>query len=248
MWGQRTNHRGRYNNNNRDNGLVMMMLFQIYHQMDQAGVFPPLTIILIAVNVYIHLNRGSYGGIFNFNHFQRSSVFSGLYELFNGNAISSYCLHPQKIIRHWNWKEEIDYQRLLFSGFIHADDRHLYYNMLSFCWKGMHLEPLFGAFDYTVLVAYSLVVSHSLFVIIASALDYAGFDNTISSYNTCAVGFSAVIFSLKYVWTQYSSDGYSRILGFSIPLKQATWAELVIISIISPQSSFLGHLCGILAG
>ena len=33
-----------------------------------------------------------------------------------------------------------DYKRILISTFEHADEWHLYYNMVSFLWKGMRLE------------------------------------------------------------------------------------------------------------
>ena len=37
-------------------------------------------------------------------------------------------------------------------------------------------------------------------------------------------------------------------MGIAVPLKYAAWLELVLISLITPNASFLGHLCGILAG
>lgn len=35
---------------------------------------------------------------------------------------------------------------------------------------------------------------------------------------------------------------------FTFPTKYAYWAELVLISVVTPNASFLGHLCGILVG
>lgn len=37
-------------------------------------------------------------------------------------------------------------------------------------------------------------------------------------------------------------------MGFRVHTRYATWLELVLIAIMVPNSSFLGHLCGILAG
>ena len=45
---------------------------------------------------------------------------------------SEICLSVDKI---WYYK---DYKRLIFGAFEHGDDFHLYYNMLSFMWKGIH--------------------------------------------------------------------------------------------------------------
>ena len=67
------------------------------------------------------------------------------------------------------------------------------------------------------------------------------------SFNSCAVGFSAVLFSLKYVWNRYA-DSNTNVFGISVPTKYAAWAELVMISLVTPNASFVGHLAGILAG
>ena len=46
----------------------------------------------------------------------------------------------------------------------------------------------------------------------------------------------------------YGSEGYSNYWGLRLPTKYLCWFELVLISMISPHSSFLGHLCGICVG
>jgi hypothetical protein len=44
--------------------------------------------------------------------------------------------------------------------------------------------------------------------------------------------------------------GMTRVFGLPFPVSSqwAYWAELVIMHFLVPGSSFLGHLCGILAG
>jgi hypothetical protein len=122
---------------------------------------------------------------------------------------------------------------------------HLYYNMLSLAWKGINLEREMGSTRFAFLFVYSLLFSHFLAVF----LSYIMFilDIETSSYNTCAVGISASLFCLKYIWNQ-SSSSLTNIYGLSIPLKYAAWVECIIISIITPNASFVGHLSGILAG
>lgn len=39
-----------------------------------------------------------------------------------------------------------------------------------------------------------------------------------------------------------------QVMGFRIHTRFAAWLELVLISVLVPNASFLGHLCGILAG
>lgn len=40
----------------------------------------------------------------------------------------------------------------------------------------------------------------------------------------------------------------SQVMGFGVRVRYATWVELVVIWLLVPNSSFLGHLSGILAG
>ena len=46
----------------------------------------------------------------------------------------------------------------------------------------------------------------------------------------------------------HDSPAYSRVYGFQVPTKYAAWLELLAIHLLVPNSSFLGHMCGILAG
>jgi rhomboid domain-containing protein 1 len=57
------------------------------------------------------------------------------------------------------------------------------------------------------------------------------------------VGFSAVLFALKYVLNA-TSPGSSVVGGIAVPTRWAAWVELVLISLVTPNASFLGHLCG----
>ena len=187
---------------------------------------PPVTIFLLAANIWPHLAHVDVLG----------------YSLWD---VQQNCLHPEKI---WTafWKGDgILLNRLILPGFMHIDDHHLYYNMLSLCWKGVNLEKKMGSAAFLQLVVFSLVVSHMLMVLLAYLL-YANSEFG-SSYHTCAVGFSAVLFSLKYVWNQ-ESGGSTNIMGLAIPTRHAAWFELFLVSIVTPNASFVGHLAGILAG
>lgn len=117
--------------------------------------------------------------------------------------------------------------------------------MLSLSYKGISLERSMGSTRFALLVVYSLLMSHSIAVILAAVLHSQHL--AWSGYNQCAVGFSAVLFCMKYIWNQRSSEA-TCIYGFSIPTKYAAWAECVLISLLTPNVSFIGHLSGILAG
>ncbi|XP_063223924.1 rhomboid-related protein 4-like isoform X2 [Bacillus rossius redtenbacheri] len=139
-----------------------------------------------------------------------------------------------------------DYRRLFLSALEHGDDMHLYYNMISFLMKGRSLERRYGSPNF----AFLLIVLSLLTSVTYVALGVLGelvFDD--SYYATvCAIGFSGVIFALKVVTSAEEAPGMTMVGGVMLPLKYATWAELVLIHLLVPRSSFMGHLAGILAG
>lgn len=46
----------------------------------------------------------------------------------------------------------------------------------------------------------------------------------------------------------HNSPAFTSVYGFQVPTKYAAWLELVVIHFLVPRSSFMGHMCGILAG
>ena len=150
------------------------------------------------------------------------------------------CLSAQAVLK---WRE---YERLVLSAFEHADDLHLYYNMLSFLSKGRTLERHFGSPYFAYLL--------SVFTVLTSAT-YVGLEVLLSEllhdkqhYKTCAIGFSGVIFALKVLTTSYWESGHRRYFGIRVPGKYAVWVELIAIQLMVPNTSFVGHLAGILVG
>ena len=211
--------------------IVIMLLAQIYNQLNQLPVKPPVTVALLAANIGPHI-------------IPHLNIWGYYLSDINGN-----CLQPSKIITAYLNRGDFLWNRLVLSGFIHADDHHLYYNMLSLLWKGIHLETVLGSETFLVLVVYSLLMSHLIAVLLTYimfvCLNFSEYD---AGYNTCAVGFSAVLFSLKYVHNSMSTDAFSSLMGMSVATKYICWLELVVIHFMVPRSSFVGHLSGILAG
>lgn len=67
---------------------------------------------------------------------------------------------------------------------------------------------------------------------------------------TCSIGISGVLFGLKVILTsQHQDNANTNFMGImNIPSKWSYWVELVVIQLIYPNASLLGHFCGILAG
>jgi rhomboid domain-containing protein 1 len=67
----------------------------------------------------------------------------------------------------------------------------------------------------------------------------------------CSIGFSGVLFSLFYFWCNFSSisETYQNFLLVApIKSKYLPLCYLIFIQILNPNSSFLGHLSGIISG
>jgi len=91
------------------------------------------------------------------------------------------CISVKSVVHDEQWF------RLVMSTFEHGDEWHLYYNMISFLWKGKTLETLFGlkfAFIlavFTVLTNITYLCLNSLFAVLLYNPSYL---------QHCAVGFS----------------------------------------------------------
>nr|XP_058911392.1 rhomboid-related protein 4 isoform X2 [Kogia breviceps] len=152
----------------------------------------------------------------------------------------SSCLSVEKCYQQKDW------QRLLLSPVHHVDDWHLYFNMASMLWKGIHLERRLGSRWFAYVIATFSLLTGVVYLFLEFAL--AEFMDEPDFRRNCAVGFSGVLFALKVLNNHYCPGGFVNVLGFPVPSKFACWAELLAIHFISPGTSFAGHLAGILVG
>lgn len=195
--------------------MFMLMLLQLWGQIQRLPYKPPATLAIMAANLGIHMYRPQLP--------------------FSDQAV---CLQPASIVAG-------DYKRLVMSAFFHGSNSHVYYNMVSLLWKGVQLEQRMGSEAFVGMTAVLLLLSHGLYVLSSWLMVVSGFDP--GAMATCAVGYSAVLFAYKVV-LNYDSPRMTSVWGIPVPLKYAAWLELVVISLITPNASFLGHLCGIFAG
>ncbi|KAG9348233.1 hypothetical protein JZ751_001968 [Albula glossodonta] len=139
-----------------------------------------------------------------------------------------------------------DWRRLLLAPLHHADDWHLYYNMVSLLWKGTRLERRLGGAWFAYLLTVFSLLTGVVYLLLEQGLAELTHD---PSYNLqCAVGFSGVLFGLKVVNNHHFPGGVTNVMGIPIANRYACWAELILIHVMSPGASFVGHLAGILVG
>ncbi len=151
-------------------------------------------------------------------------------------STSKVCLDASAIIgRH-------EFYRVFTAPLFHGSDIHLYYNMVSLAWKGIHLERRHGSIIYAAMLMFFAFATGWIYVGLATMA--ARIFEDPSYMKQCAVGFSAILFALKVLVNDSDGDfGF-----FSVPRKMAIWTELLVIQILVPNASFIGHLSGILAG
>lgn len=150
------------------------------------------------------------------------------------------CISALKIIKNKDWRS------FIASNFEHGSDMHLYYNMISFILKGGYLEPKYYSINFGILIGILSLGCSTMYV----GLSYGLMQMTAdwSYYTTCAIGFSAVLFALKVIVICEERDRLHDVGGFRVPSKIAVWVELILIHILVPNASFVGHLGGILVG
>ncbi|KAM6933997.1 rhomboid-related protein 4 [Xenentodon cancila] len=147
-------------------------------------------------------------------------------------------------VQHAYWSK--DWRRLLLSPFHHADDWHLYFNMVSFLWKGIRLERRLGGAWFLYLLSVFSLLTGVVYVALEALLTELTEDQSYSM--ACAVGFSGVLFALKVLSNHYHPGGVTHVMGLPVSNRYASWVELVLIHITTPGTSFIGHLAGILVG
>ena len=128
-------------------------------------------------------------------------------------------------------------RRALAAPLHHADDAHLYYNMASLLVKGADLEARLGSARFAAVLVGLAVLTQAVYIALCLAL----------RSRECGVGFSGVLFALKALACA-EAPGTTRVGGVRVPTTAAAWAELVLIALVAPETSFLGHLAGIIAG
>ncbi|KAK8764201.1 hypothetical protein V5799_033190 [Amblyomma americanum] len=135
------------------------------------------------------------------------------------------------------WRRQ--WRRIVLGQLEHADSMHLYFNMISFVWKGIILEKEMGSRRFgRVLILFFFEVG-AVDLLITSFVGSLLQDDYF--YYVCSIGFSGVVFALKVLknvqWYQERP-----FPGWVV------WLELLLIHIAVPGSSLLGHLAGVLVG
>lgn len=160
--------------------------------------------------------------------------------VFEEPHINSITMNPRTILyRH-------QYYRMLTSAFFHLSVMHIAMNSMSTLGIGSKLENRMGTLHFALTVLLGVIFTSTFYIFIAYAGHLFGKDTMM---NGSAAGFSGVLFQLSVLEAYQAMDTTRDVYGlFTVPTKAYPWALLVVLQIMIPHISFLGHLSGILVG
>uniref|UniRef100_A0A0N5CIV1 Rhomboid domain-containing protein n=1 Tax=Strongyloides papillosus TaxID=174720 RepID=A0A0N5CIV1_STREA len=100
----------------------------------------------------------------------------------NPDKTHDLCLLPRAIFNKKQW------YKILLPILMHGDDPHLYYNMVSFMYKGKRLERLLGSLRFLSILITFIIATPLVHIL----LSYAGdeFFDMGRFMRECIVGFS----------------------------------------------------------
>ena len=218
--------RGRNDQGANISPMVIMLCAKVWQAYQDSPVKPPVTFAMAAYNIAAH-------------------VYPALAMPF---SLGQVCFSTGAFWAAWCARDLVEVAvRTFGSVFTHADDMHLYWNMGSLLVKGVLLEDRLGSEALAVFVAFSIVASSGIQLVVAPFLARAfGYDCG------CAVGFSGVLFAMKVVLNYgdhaEGSNATSSVWGVRVASRHAHWLEILVSGYLSPRSSLVGHACGALAG
>jgi membrane associated rhomboid family serine protease len=179
---------------------------------------PYVTTALLVVNTVIHL--------YNF--------------LFTVD-VGEYAIQARMVIYYYQ------YYRIVTSAFLHGGFFHLLMNMMSLYQVGAHIEQQFGSGPFFFMTLWSILLCGTVYCLLSWAAAWltGDFGWLLSS----AVGYSGVLFSYAMVYAYHTSAPTQSICGFcDVPSKLYPWVLLVLIQVVLPNISMMGHLAGVIVG
>lgn len=140
------------------------------------------------------------------------------------------------------------YYRIITSAYFHGGIMHIAMNMMSMMSMGASLERSIGTVQLVLTVLWQTLLTGSFSVGVCWILSMVLLDD-MSYLKQQSVGFSGVLFALAVVDIHKSPVPTRSVMGFfTVPAKWYPWILLVLLQVLIPNVSFIGHLSGILLG
>lgn len=145
---------------------------------------------------------------------------------------------------------EYQFYRIVTSEFTHGNLSHIIFNASTLIIFGVEVEKVYGTFFYATLHFWLMVLSQFFdiwfqFAMVYWVPDFAGGRN-LAYLSTCNVGYSNILFGVLMLFA-FTGDTYTSYFGFRFRKICVPALLLVLTSVAVPDSSFTGHLFGIIA-
>lgn len=153
--------------------------------------------------------------------------------------LSAVCIAPSAVVTRFQ------VYRFLFAPFFHSGIFHILFNGIALYFLGSDFERGVGTLAalYTTLIVFVPAIG-ACHVAVAYLFDaLAG----TTLRNNCAIGISGILFALIVISVQFT-ETVSFFGLFELPANVYPFFLLVVLSLLSPGLSFVGHLSGILVG
>lgn len=140
-----------------------------------------------------------------------------------------------------------EYYRMVTSAFVHGGFLHIFMNMSSLVQLGGSLEAQFGSMQFAFLTVWSILLVGALYVLFSWILSEV-LDDPYQMYAS-AVGFSGVLFCYAVIEANHTFEVSRSMFGvFDVPAKLTPFVLLVLLQILIPNISMVGHFGGVIFG
>jgi membrane associated rhomboid family serine protease len=138
-----------------------------------------------------------------------------------------------------------EYYRIFSAAWVHAGLMHIFMNMSSLLQLGLSLEAHFGSLQFMFLTLWSVFAVGILYVFMAEVFSFVDPRQLYSS----GVGYSGVLFCYALIEAYHTTETTRSIFGmFNVPSRMYPFILLIILQVVIPNISFLGHASGIIVG
>ena len=137
--------------------------------------------------------------------------------------------------------------RLLTSNFAHSGFLHLAMNMLTLLSLGHTVERIVGTWCFVGLVVHFSLAIGVLYVALAQL--FFIMERNAAWLTYCSVGFSGVDFALLVLAIEMRQSDTESLFGMVwVPARLYPFAVALLVQLLLPHISALGHGCGIAVG
>ena len=155
-------------------------------------------------------------------------------------GLNNYSISAAQVLRG-------EYYRIVSAAFTHNGMMHIFMNMSSLLQLGASLEAQFGSMQFAFLTLWSTVLIGIVYVLLSWCTAVIMMD--ARQLWASGVGFSGVLFCYAVIEANHTSEATRSLYGIcNIPSKLYPFVLLVLLQIIIPNISWLGHLSGVIIG